>query len=122
MKEPRTLRRSPIVIAVISMILGLSSLALATNKINEQDKVPTKGAEAAQFVGDETCAGCHAGIAKGFEENVHSKLALMHGNAGAGVTCENCHGAGQAHVAGGGDTSKIFNPRSTRPKRLTPSA
>ncbi len=27
-----------------------------------------------------------------------------------GVTCENCHGAGSEHVAGGGDVTKIFNP------------
>jgi len=99
--HPRTPRRSPIVIAVISLILGLSSLALATNKANEQDKAPAKGAEAAQFVGEATCAGCHDGIAKGFEENPHTKMTLMHGNA-PGVTCENCHGAGQAHVEGGG--------------------
>src|SRR5208283_773786 len=114
--HPRTLRRSRIVIAVISLILGLSSLALATNKTNEQDKAPAK-AEAAQFVGEATCAGCHDGVAKGFEENPHAKMTLMHGNA-AGVTCENCHGAGQAHVDGGGDTSKIFNPAKHSAKEV----
>jgi DmsE family decaheme c-type cytochrome len=114
--HPRTLRRSRIVIAVISLILGLSSLALATNKTNEQDKAPAK-AEAAQFVGEATCAGCHDAIAKGFEENPHTKMTLMHGNA-AGVTCENCHGAGQAHVEGGGDTSKIFNPAKHSAKEV----
>jgi len=115
--HPWTLRRSPIVIAVIFLILGLSSLALATNKTNEQDKAPATGADAAQFVGEATCAGCHDGIAKGFEENPHTKMTLMHGNR-AGVTCENCHGAGQAHVEGGGDTSKIFNPAKHSAKEV----
>ena len=118
MKDPLTLRRSLIVIAVISLVLGLSSLALATNITSEQDKAPTAGAEAAHFVGDATCAGCHDGIAKGFKENVHTKMTLMHGNAGAGITCENCHGAGQAHVESGGDTSKIFNPAKRSAKEV----
>ena len=62
----------------------------------------------AGYVGSETCAGCHEAVAKGFENNPHTKMALQHGSNG--VTCENCHGAGQAHVEGGGDISKIFNP------------
>jgi DmsE family decaheme c-type cytochrome len=33
-------------------------------------------------------------------------MALMHG--GKGVTCENCHGPGQAHIEAGGDVTKIF--------------
>jgi predicted CXXCH cytochrome family protein len=57
-------------------------------------------------VGSETCAVCHAGIAKKFSSNPHSELALMHG--GKGVTCESCHGPGGAHVASGGDPTKIL--------------
>ena len=60
------------------------------------------------FVGGETCATCHDEIGKEFADNPHTKMALMHGSNG--VTCENCHGAGKAHVDGGGDTTKIFNP------------
>jgi DmsE family decaheme c-type cytochrome len=33
-----------------------------------------------------------------------------------GVTCENCHGAGSEHVAGGGDVTKIFNPAKASTK------
>jgi DmsE family decaheme c-type cytochrome len=60
-------------------------------------------------VGSDTCATCHAEVAKSFATNPHQKMALMHGNAD-GVTCENCHGAGSEHVAGGGDVTKIFDP------------
>jgi predicted CXXCH cytochrome family protein len=63
----------------------------------------------ATFVGSDTCATCHDAVAKGFADNPHTKMPLMHGNA-PGVTCENCHGAGSEHVAGGGDVTKIFNP------------
>ncbi len=43
-------------------------------------------------------------------------MAQMHGKNG--VTCENCHGAGKAHVDGGGDTSKIFNPAKGTAKEV----
>jgi DmsE family decaheme c-type cytochrome len=87
---------------------------------------PAKGAspasnEATQpapgdFVGSDTCATCHAEVAKGFADNPHTKIALMHGKAD--VTCEGCHGPGKAHVDGGGDVSKIFDPAKATPKEV----
>ena len=68
----------------------------------------TKAAVSADFVGSDTCVTCHAEVGKKFADNPHQKMAEMHGSNG--VTCENCHGAGKAHVDGGGDTTKIFNP------------
>lgn len=58
-------------------------------------------------VGADVCAACHQDLVKGFADNPHQKMVLMHGDSG--VTCENCHGPGQAHVEGGGDKAKIFN-------------
>lgn len=87
---------------------------------------PAKGARPAgaqasapassDFVGSDTCATCHEDVAKNFANNHHSKLALMHG--GTGATCESCHGAGKAHVDGGGDKSKIFNPATATAKEV----
>jgi DmsE family decaheme c-type cytochrome len=62
---------------------------------------------ASGYAGQETCVLCHADEAKNFPNNPHSKLALMH--SGQGVTCEGCHGPGQAHVDAGGDPTKIFS-------------
>ncbi len=81
----------------------------------------TAGAQAPEalpgdFVGAETCATCHEEVVKGFGDNPHAKLAEMHG--GTGVTCESCHGAGKAHVEGGGDISKIFNPAKATAKEV----
>ncbi len=42
----------------------------------------------------------------------------MSQHGGAGVTCESCHGAGRAHVEGGGDVSKIFNPAKATAKEV----
>lgn len=75
-----------------------------------------QAAASSQFVGSETCAGCHEEVTKKFADNPHTKMAQMHG--ANGVTCENCHGAGKAHVEGGGDTSKIFNPAKASTKEV----
>ena len=70
----------------------------------------------------EACGTCHEDITKKFPDNPHSRLALMHG--GKGVTCEGCHGPGQAHIDSGGDATKIFqftkaSPRAIDEKCLT---
>ena len=73
-----------------------------------------KQADPSQYVGAETCATCHDETAKKFADNPHTKIAEMHGHNGA--TCESCHGAGKAHVDGGGDVTKIFNPAKASAK------
>jgi DmsE family decaheme c-type cytochrome len=70
----------------------------------------------ADYVGAETCATCHEEVAKGFASNPHTKMAQTHGKSG--ITCENCHGAGKAHVDGGGDVTKIFNPSKATSKEV----
>ena len=54
----------------------------------------------AKPVGADTCANCHADVAKNFGHAFHEQQ---------GVTCEDCHGNGSLHVEGGGDVSKIIS-------------
>ena len=84
---------------------------------DKQPPAQAKEAAPTDFVGGETCAICHDEVAKKFAANPHTKMVLMHDNA-AGVTCENCHGAGKAHVDGGGDITKIFNPAKAPVKEV----
>lgn len=91
---------------------ALAAPAAARQAANE----PSSAAQANGYVGSETCATCHAEVSKGFANNPHTKMALMHG--GAGITCENCHGPGKAHVEGGGDVTKIFDPAKASPKQV----
>lgn len=63
--------------------------------------------DAASYVGEETCLGCHdtqsvKGTAHGMTTNPRTP-ASTHG-------CESCHGPGKAHVDGDGDATKILNP------------
>ncbi len=89
-------------------ILCATALAAPPPKDKPAAAPAQAAAPAATFVGVDTCAACHVEVVKGFANNPHTKMVLMHGDKG--VTCENCHGAGSEHVAGGGDPTKIFNP------------
>ena len=98
-------------------VVGLSTRAMAASPASSHSSA-SKPAQAAagDFVGSETCATCHEEAAKGFASNPHTKIAQMHGKSG--VTCEGCHGPGKAHVDGGGDVAKIFNPAKATAKEV----
>jgi len=104
--------------ACLMLMLGATLLcATALGAPAPQGKTADTQAKAAvssDFVGSDTCVTCHNEIGKKFADNPHARMALMHGSNG--VTCENCHGAGKAHVDGGGDVTKIFNPAKASAK------
>jgi DmsE family decaheme c-type cytochrome len=88
--------------------------ASAAQPASAQSSAAPAAAPHSEFVGADTCAACHAEVAKGFAGNPHTKMVLMHGSTG--ITCENCHGPGSEHVSGGGDVTKIFDPAKAAPK------
>lgn len=71
-------------------------------------KAPAQGT-AADYVGEETCAGCHADQAKQFAKTVHAHAAVEGAKYGTG--CESCHGPGKAHaeaqMEAGGEAAKV---------------
>ena len=71
----------------------------------------TKNAADAQdpssYVGSETCKTCHEDTYDSWEKTPHWKTTLNKEPSHQG--CEGCHGPGAAHVAGGGDITKIFS-------------
>ncbi len=113
------MRRVLLVLVVIAMLPWLwttwpvDAAQNAQQPTVAQAVVPPKPAA---FAGSETCALCHADLAKKFSTNPHSVLALMHG--GKGVTCESCHGPGEAHVESGGDPTKILQLSKMSAKQI----
>lgn len=61
------------------------------------------------YVGSETCAGCHEAQFKSFDGTKHAKLHTLSSWKNKVVGCESCHGPGKAHVDGGGDKTKIIS-------------
>jgi DmsE family decaheme c-type cytochrome len=113
------LRKHPGLPACSFLLFGtliLTSTAMAAPGAKPAGKQAAQQPAASDFVGSETCSGCHEEVSKGFASNPHTKMAQMHGKQG--VTCENCHGAGKAHVDGGGDVTKIFNPAKATAKEV----
>src|ERR1700728_4449290 len=72
--------------------------------------------EASQYVGAETCKTCHEEIYNAWSKTPHWKTTLNKEPSHQG--CEGCHGPGAEHVAGGGDTSKIFDPAKHSAKEV----
>jgi DmsE family decaheme c-type cytochrome len=106
LRERRCSRASLIVTLLAAAVS--CSVAVAAPASSDKPAAGQAAVAGSEFVGSDTCAACHEEVSKKFAENPHTKMAEMHG--ASGVTCENCHGSGKAHVDGGGDVSKIFNP------------
>ena len=73
-------------------------------------------AQTGNFVGDETCVGCHEGEGNSLRGSLHGKAANVRTPAArAGQSCETCHGPGQKHVESG-DKADIrrFDAMSSR--------
>ena len=102
--------------ALIALLFAVSATAVRAAAQQIIGPGPTAPVASADYAGEDTCATCHADVAKDFAANPHHRLALEHG--GKGVTCESCHGPGKAHVESGGDVTKIVRFTSASAERI----
>ncbi|MGB9760159.1 MAG: GSU2203 family decaheme c-type cytochrome [Thermoproteota archaeon] len=99
----------------VFIAVGLVGLLGACNNVNVRKELALRASpkfpEGAEYVGSETCTGCHSDLASKFaKSNVHGKLADWETSQfGVKPGCESCHGPGSKH-AESGDPSLIVNP------------
>jgi len=77
-----------------------------------------QGAQSSDYVGAETCKACHEDAYTSWEKSPHWKTTLDTKGGPAHQGCEACHGPGAAHVAGGGDVTKIFTFQKVSAKEI----
>ena len=119
--SPKTIKAALVSIWIIG---GL--LLIATNTFSrpaEADagaalQARTAKGDPADYVGSETCQGCHESQFNHFSRTAHAKLH----KAGWSATeqgCESCHGPGKAHVEAGGDKTRIRTFENESPKSIS---
>ncbi|MFZ3216475.1 MAG: cytochrome c3 family protein, partial [Candidatus Acidiferrales bacterium] len=114
----------------MAAIATLALLGVQQGLVRAQEKQVAKNTSAAapaatassdsqqaQFVGAQTCKACHAALYNGWEKSPHWKQTYQEGGI-AKHGCEDCHGPGSAHVAGGGDITKIFTFKDASTKEI----
>jgi DmsE family decaheme c-type cytochrome len=107
MPSIRPVARGALAIAVVILIAVL--FVAATPKAARPGAVKVQAPPSAgNYVGEDTCLTCHEDQSyKGTLHALKTNLKTPAANQG----CESCHGPGKAHVDGGGDKTKIVNPK-----------
>jgi DmsE family decaheme c-type cytochrome len=96
--------------------------AAAPSQVSPAQVAPGQ-VDASQYVGVEVCKTCHEDMPskefyKNYEASPHFVTTLDTKKEPAWQGCEACHGPGAAHVAGGGDVSKIFTFKGASTKEI----
>jgi DmsE family decaheme c-type cytochrome len=106
------------------LLLAAAAMMAAQKDSDAKQAVPAdqKAApsDASQYVGSDTCKGCHEDAGKSIDGSPHSRTLTskkIRGETAHG--CESCHGPGAAHVEGGGDKTKIFTFKGVKPEQIT---
>lgn len=109
----------PALLGFFLMVFGASVAAIGKARPGDNvSPAPTPAAQASEYVGGDTCLGCHD-IEAAFKKNPHYKTWEDQSLPWSERGCETCHGPGQAHVEGGGDVTKIFNFKEVSAQKIS---
>ncbi|MHC4388799.1 MAG: cytochrome c3 family protein [Planctomycetota bacterium] len=107
-KKSHTAGRLVVVLSVgVGVFIGACSLFEYEPVVIKPLSIP-----GAEYVGPETCAGCHEAEYAYFNLSDHATVAVditdEEAEAGQAEACETCHGPGSLHLEEMGDKSKII--------------
>ena len=94
--------------AIVCLLTAMLSTSSTAQEKPSQSLATAPPSETSKYLGSETCKTCHEEIYNGWEKTPHWKTTLNTKGGPSKQGCEGCHGPGAAHVAGGGDKTKIF--------------
>jgi DmsE family decaheme c-type cytochrome len=87
---------------------SLSGVYMMSSHAADAQPAPGNTANAnSDYVGSDTCVGCHEDQHKRFSKTVMGKIFANPRTAAEKLGCESCHGAGKAHVDAGGGKDTI---------------
>ena len=118
--SPPALSTLPVVVALAG-VLGFALLGLAQE--SKQKAAPGAKPAAkpkADYIGSETCQGCHEEVAKAFLKNPHQLLEKDKQRGWEAKACESCHGPGSVH-AESTSADDIRNPKKLPPSQVDKS-
>jgi len=113
-EPPKTQLRLLCLFAFLMVTAAFTVAQQAGTPLNAVAGSPSSNISDSKFVGSETCKGCHEDQFKNIEASPHYRVNLPKVRGEEVHGCESCHGAGSAHVDGGGDKSKIFRFKEAR--------
>src|SRR4051812_8487794 len=113
MTTPRFVLVAAALFFAMAFTLSTSSLearvapAAPLGAVQRKAPAPAKAAAPkAEYVGTETCLGCHDDATKELGKTVHWKSSHPRSPA-ANMGCESCHGPGSRHIEDPGDDTSI---------------
>lgn len=104
-----------LILVVFASGVVLLGKARPGDNVSAAPPAPTPKAE--DYVGGDTCLGCHD-IEAAFKKNPHYKRWNETARPWSERGCESCHGPGNAHVEGGGDVTKIFTFKKASAQKI----
>ena len=102
---------------ILVALLAAVSLA-AGDRTPAKKSVPAQAKDLSQYIGAETCKGCHEENFKKLETTPHWKTMLDTRRGKEWQGCEACHGPGMEHINAGGDKSKIFSFKGVTTEKI----
>ncbi len=112
------------VVLLFSLLMAGAGQLSAGDGQQAKRPTPAPAKDASQYVGAETCKGCHEDVPsknfyKNFEATPHWRTTLGAIRGAEAHGCESCHGPGADHVNGGGDKTKIFTFKGATSKQIS---